>query len=183
MKTKILFLSLVLISKLAAAQAVFIADKGEVTFYSYAPIEDIKATCTQVNSMYNTSTGEIAFMIPMRGFKFAKSLMQEHFNEKYIESDKYPHATYKGTVNEKIDPTKSGKYNVSSKGIITVHGKEKEISTTGEMEIENDQITLNTRFFVALDDFNIKKPQLLLNNIADTIEVKMKAIYKPYVKK
>src|SRR5689334_4180471 len=107
------------------AQTVFIADTGKVTFYSYAPIEDIDATSTQVNSIYNSVNGEIAFMIPMRTFTFKKALMQEHFNEKYMESDKYPHATFKGKVNEKVDVTKPGKYPVSATGTLTIHGKEK----------------------------------------------------------
>ncbi len=180
---KIVLIFLFLLISNAKAQTVFLADSGDITFYSYALVEDIKATCNQVNSIYNTVTGEIAFMIPIRSFHFEKSLMQQHFNEKYMESDKYPHATFKGVVKDKIDITQPGKYSISAKGILTIHGKEKEVTETGELEVGKNTITIYSRFFAALEDYNIKKPQLLFNNIADTIEVKMKAYYKPYIKK
>jgi hypothetical protein len=166
-----------------SAQTVFINDSSEVTFYSYAPLEDIKATSRQMNSILNTVTGELAFMIPMRSFRFPKALMQEHFNEKYMESEKYPHATFKGKVNEKIDFSKPGTYNLTATGKITIHGKEKEITEIGVLEIETQKISLTSEFHVALEDFNITKPQIMFNNIADTIDVKMKVNYVPYKKK
>jgi polyisoprenoid-binding protein YceI len=110
-------------------------------------------------------------------------LMQEHFNEKYMESEKYPHATFKGKVNEKVDVTRTGKIPVTATGTLTIHGKEKQITEKGEMDISDHQITLTTKFYIALDDFNIKKPQIFLSNIADTIEVNMKTIYVPFKKK
>jgi len=165
------------------SQTVFIADSGDVTFYSYAILEDIKATSKSVNSLLNTVNNEIAFMIPMRSFKFAKALMQEHFNEKYIESDKYPQALYKGKVNEQLDYTKPGKYDVTTKGTLTIHGVEKEINEKGELNIQEGSIILYTRFFVALQDYKITKPSIMFNNIADTIEVKLNAYYHPFKKK
>jgi polyisoprenoid-binding protein YceI len=182
MKYTLFLLSFLCIS-ISKAQNVFIADTGQITFYSYAPLEDIDATSNSVNSMYNASNGEIAFMIPMRSFAFKKSLMQEHFNEKYMESEKYPHATFKGKVNEKVDVTRTGKIPVTATGTLTIHGKEKQITEKGEMDISDHQITLTTKFYIALDDFNIKKPQIFLSNIADTIEVNMKTIYVPFKKK
>jgi polyisoprenoid-binding protein YceI len=178
-----LLISILFLTINVRAQNVFIADTGHVTFYSYAPIEDIDATSKQVNSIYNNTNNEIAFMIPMRSFTFKKALMQEHFNEKYIESDKYPQATFKGKVNEKVDVTKPGKYAVSATGTLTIHGKEKQITEKGEMEIGDNRITLTTKFFVAIADYNIKIPQLLFNNVADTIEVRMQTVYIPYKKK
>ena len=164
-------------------QTVFISDNGEVTFYSYAILEDIKASSKSVNSIINTVNNEIAFMIPMRSFQFAKPLMQEHFNEKYIESDKYPQASYKGVINEKMDYSKTGTYPVTTKGLLTIHGVEKEINEKGELTIEDGSLILSTRFFVALQDYKITKPRLMFNNIADTIEVKLKAVYIPFKKK
>lgn len=168
---------------IVSAQKVFIADKGEVTFYSYAPLEDIKAESRQLNGMINTTTGEVAFMIPMRSFHFAKSLMEQHFNEKYIESDKYPHATFKGKINETIDVAKTGRQHLTVNGMMSIHGKEKNISESGELEIGQDQLTLTSEFYVALKDYNITIPSLLLKNIADSVQVKMKINYVPYKKK
>lgn len=179
---KALLLIVILFTSTCSAQTVFLADTGEITFYSYAIVEDIKSTCNQVNSIFNSVTGEIAFMIPIRSFHFEKSLMQEHFNEKYMESDKYPHATFKGKIREKIDVSKPGKYGITAKGKLSIHGKEKEVTESGEIVITENQIIINSQFFAALEDFDIKKPQILFNNIADTIQVKIKAWYKPYKK-
>ena len=163
--------------KFGYSQAVYKAVSGEVTFYSYALVEDIKANSKQLNSFLNTLTGEIAFIIPIRSFRFEKKMMEEHFNEKYMESDKFPQATFKGIVKEKIDLSQSGKSKVTAKGKINIHGIEKEIEETGEIEIRNDTITIYAHFYAPIADFKIKKPQLLFNNIADTIEVKMTANY------
>lgn len=165
------------------AQSVFIAEKGEATFYSYALLEDINAISKQVNSMINTVNGEVAFMIPMRSFRFVKSLMEEHFNDKYMESEKYPQATFKGKINDQVDFSENGTYNVSAIGKLTIHGKEKEIEEDATIVVNEGRITLTTELFVALEDYNIKKPQLLFNNIADTIQVKIRAEYVPFRKK
>lgn len=164
-------------------QSVYSAVGGEVNFYSYAPLEDIKAVSKQVNSFLNSATGEIAFIIPIRSFHFEKALMEEHFNEKYMESEKYPQATFKGKVVEKIDLTQMGKSKATAIGKLNIHGKEKELEQTGEMEIGKDSITISTHFYAALADFDIKIPQLLFNNIADSIEVKMRVVYLPFKKK
>jgi hypothetical protein len=162
---------------------VFISENGEVSFYSYAPIEDITAISKQVNGIVNTVTGEVAFMIPMRSFKFEKALMEEHFNDKYIESEKYPQATFKGSINEKIDYSKNGNHNISAKGKLTIHGKEKEVNQNATLEVQTDKLILQTEFLVALKDYDISIPQILFNNIADTVSVKLKATYVPFKKK
>jgi polyisoprenoid-binding protein YceI len=167
----------------AKAQSVFITDSGEVTFYSYALLENITANNKSVNGLINIVNGEVAFMIPMRSFRFAKALMQEHFNEKYIESDKYPQATFKGNFSDKPDFSKPGMYEVTAQGTLTIHGVSKEIREKGKLRVDNGSMELTSKFFVALEDYNIKKPSLLFNNIADTIEVNLKAHYIPFIKK
>jgi hypothetical protein len=183
MKRKFLFLFLGLSTFFANAQSLFMVEKGVVSFYSYAPLEDIKAESRQVNGMINTQTGEVAFIIPMRSFHFAKALMEEHFNEKYIESDKYPQATFKGKIVEPIDMSKKGKQQLSVSGIMTIHGQEKNIQEKGELEVNNDKLTLTTEFYLAIKNYNITVPTLLIKNIADTVQVKLKADYVPYKKK
>src|SRR5690554_782336 len=81
--------------------------QSKTTFFSSAPLEDITATNTQASSLFNSETGAIAFMVPIKGFRFRKSLMQQHFNENYLESDKYPQATFEGKLSG-YDLTKSG---------------------------------------------------------------------------
>jgi len=179
----IIFSVIVLLVSGLRAQTVFIAEKGEATFYSYAPLEDIKAESKQLNGMINTLTGEVAFMIPMRSFRFAKSLMEEHFNEKYIESEKYPQATFKGKINETIDLSKTGKQQLTVSGEMKIHGKTKNIYEKGQLETGNEQLILTSEFYVALKDYDITIPSLLLKNIADSVQVKIKAIYVPFKKK
>jgi polyisoprenoid-binding protein YceI len=183
MMKKYTLLFLILSSLFSKAQPLFMANKGEVSFYSSAPLEDIKAESKQVNGMINTQTGEVAFVIPMRSFHFAKALMEEHFNEKYIESDKYPQATFKGKINEPIDMNKKGKQRLSVNGVMTIHGQSKNITENGDLEIGDDKLTLATEFYLAIRDYNITVPTLLIKNIADTVQVRLKADYVPYKKK
>ena len=158
------------------------AVQGEVSFFSQAPLEDIYAVSHQVNSFINMSTGEIVFIIPMRSFDFAKDLMEEHFNEKYIESDKYPNATYKGKIEGDIDYAVAGTYPLASSGEMSIHGKEKAISENGTIRVTQDTVFLNTKFRLAIADYDIAIPKLLIKNIADTVEVTMNASYLPYIK-
>ena len=180
MKAILLFL-LAVSATSAPAQHVLKAVHGEVSFFSSAPLEDILATSKQVNSFINIVTGEIAFFIPMRSFQFDKSLMQEHFNEKYVESDKYPNATYKGKLEGEFSLTTPGKYTLTSSGTLSIHGKEKQISETGTLEVTADTVFLETKFYVALEDYDIAIPKLLFNNIAEKVEVTMRVAYLPYV--
>ena len=161
---------------------VFTAKSGTATFFSEAPLENIAANSTTVQSIYNPSQKTIAFIIPIRSFKFQKDLMEEHFNEKYMESDKFPNATYSGKINEDVDLTKDGTYNVTSTGKITMHGEEKEITEPGIFTVTNGEVSLKSEFLLAVKDFKIEIPQLLFQNIADSVSVKLNVNYQPYKK-
>jgi polyisoprenoid-binding protein YceI len=117
----------------------------------------------------------------MKSYKFEKPLMQEHFNEKYVESDKYPNATFKGKINETIDFTKDGTYNITATGILTIHGVDKNRTEKGILTIKGDQLTLNTSFEVNLVDHNIEVPKLVVAQIAKTIKVTNTCTFTPYV--
>lgn len=165
------------------AQQIYTCKQGEISFFSEAPLENIEAHSKSINSFLNIATKEIAFIVPIRGFKFAKALMQEHFNEKYMESDKYPNATYQGKINGDADLTKNGTYEVTSKGKIMIHGVENEIMQSGTMTVKNNEIALSCNFMVAIKNYNITIPKLLFQNIADTINIKMNVGYVPLQKK
>ncbi|MBL0105565.1 MAG: YceI family protein [Bacteroidetes bacterium] len=166
-----------------SSQSMFSVSKGEVSFYSDAPIEDIEAHNKQPGSMINTSTREIAVVIPIRNFQFAKQLMQEHFNEKYMESEKFPMASFKGIIQQEIDFTRDSTYDVTAKGTITIHGVEKEVVLTGKLKVTAGELTLDSKFKVALKDYNISVPKLLFENIAEVIDVTISLTYQPYHKK
>lgn len=166
-----------------SAQDVFISEKGEVSFFSEAPLENIYAVSTQVHSMIDLSNGEIAFIIPLRSFRFEKKLMQEHFNEKYMESDKYPQATLKAKIKGDFPYVSHGTKKITAEGLLNLHGKSKLIREQGQLTLNNNRLELTSEFRIALADYDINIPQLLFNNIADTVEVKLKATYVVFSKK
>ncbi len=184
MKGKLLIVSFILcvLALDCNAQSVFSCKEGHVSFFSEAPLENIEAHSNSVNSFLNVSSKEIAFIISIRGFKFAKSLMQEHFNEKFMESDKYPNATFSGKINEAIDFGKDGTYMATSTGKLKIHGVEKEVTLSGTLVLAKKEIKLSSEFKVAIKDYNITIPKLLFQNIADTVLVKMNVNYIPYQK-
>lgn len=180
---KIFFLLFIscLFAYLSPAQ-VYTAKSGSATFFSEAPLENIQATSSSIQSILNTTSKSIAFIISIRSFQFQKDLMQEHFNEKYMESDKFPNATFSGKINEDLDLSRDGTYNVSSTGKIAMHGQEKEITVPGTFTVKNGEAALQSNFNLAVSDFKIEIPQLLFQNIADSVEVKVNVIYQPYKK-
>ena len=182
MKKILLSLSAFLFCILTYAQDMFSVSKGLVTFYSHAPIEDITAENKQPGSMINMVTRDIAVIIPIRNFKFAKELMQEHFNEKYLESEKYPMASFKGVIADDVDLTKDGEFQTSAKGVISIHGVEKEMTLTGTLKRSGNSISLVSDFKIAIKDFKITVPKLLFENIAEVIDVHVALDYKPFQK-
>lgn len=173
------FLTIVLLASIvpAAAQK-YTAEKAFISFFSDAAIEDITADNTKVTTIFNSSTGDVAFSVPMKEFKFAKSLMQEHFNEKYIESEKFPKATFQGKVSD-FDASKKGPQQCHAAGKLTIHGVTKDIDVPGTMEVDGKKITMKSKFMVKVADYNITIPQLLFQNIAEEVEVTVDFTYKP----
>jgi hypothetical protein len=175
-------LALILLSQVAIGQnKIFICKDGSSTFFSETPIENIEATSKTLSGIINTTNNEVSFLVAMKSYKFEKPLMQEHFNEKYVESDKYPNATFKGKINETIDFTKDGTYNITATGILTIHGVDKNRTEKGILTIKGDQLTLNTSFEVNLVDHNIEVPKLVVAQIAKTIKVTNTCTFTPYV--
>ncbi len=175
----ILFISTITVDP----QSVFIDKAGEVSFFSEAPLENIEAKHAGMNSILNTDKNELAFIVPIRGFKFEKELMQEHFNEKYMESDKFPNASYKCTLLDSVKWQTPGTYTVRSTGKFSMHGVEKEITEAGTFTIEGNKISLHSEFRIAIADYGIEIPKLLFQNIADTILVKLHSQFEPFKKK
>ncbi|NMM47952.1 YceI family protein [Marinigracilibium pacificum] len=154
----------------------YVERNGDVHFYSKAPLEDIEAHSNKGQSIIDLSSNRIAFEVPIKSFDFEKDLMQEHFNENYMESEKFPKATFTGSI-KGFDKGKSGKQNVEAEGDITIHGIKKTWKAEGVMKIEGGKITLETEFYVPLDDFDIEKPKVVFYNIADKIKVNLNFEY------
>jgi polyisoprenoid-binding protein YceI len=158
-------------------------DASTISFYSKSPLEDIEATNKKAVIVLRTTTNDIQFGVPMISFKFAKPLMEEHFNENYVESEKYPTCTFKGKINETIDYTKDGEHKVTAKGTMNLHGVSKEIEAPGTLTIKGKEIFIVSAFKIRVADYNIKVPSLYVQNIAEIIDVKVNAILEPYEKK
>lgn len=133
--------------------------------------------------MLNGVTKEIAVKVPIKSFVFPKSLMQEHFNENYMESDKYPYAIFKGKINEGIDFTKPGTYDVSATGKLNIHGVERDQTLKGKLTVQSGKALLDAAFDVLLVDHKIKVPEVVFAKIAEKIAVTTHFVYVPYEKK
>lgn len=154
----------------------YILEKSEITFFSEAPMENIDATNTQAKSIFQRGSGNIAFQVPIKGFNFRKSLMQQHFNENYMESDKYPNATFSGTVSPVEN--RPGPQAVEATGKMTIRGITKNITIKGTLEHKDDKIFMNANFPVRLDDYDIKIPRIVFFNIAEVVDVEVSFIYR-----
>jgi hypothetical protein len=153
------------------------AEKTFVSFFSKASIEDIKAENTKALSIFNSETMDIVFSIPIKEFEFDKALMKEHFNEKYLESEKFPKATFAGKVSGFSKET-SGEQAATAKGKMTIHGVSREIEVPGVITMEGGRLVVKAVFKIKLADYEVKIPQLLWKNIAEEVEVKIDFVYK-----
>jgi polyisoprenoid-binding protein YceI len=150
---------------------------GYIRFFSNAPLEDIEAENNKVRAALDITTGEVVFMITIKDFVFDKSLMQQHFNENYMESDKYPNAQFKGKIRnlESVKFDRDGKYAVTVFGELIMHGVEKEILADGYLEVVGELITISSVFVVQTADYEIKIPKIMFSRIAEEIEVTVDA--------
>lgn len=144
---------------------------SEISFYSDAPLEKIQAVNKEGKSVLNLASGEIAFVISIRGFHFEKPLMEEHFNENYLESDKYKTATFKAKIDGEIDVRKDGVYDAAATGKMNIHGVEKDYTIPGKVTVNGGKISIDSKFNVSIADHKIEIPQLVIQNIAEVVEV------------
>lgn len=163
------------------SQERYLTKSGKINFFSKAPMEDITADNNQVLSIIDASNGKMAIQILMKSFLFEKALMQEHFNENYVESDKYPKATFKGIILN-FDTINATKSEATVKGALTIHGVTKETEIKANFKRTEETIDVDGSFIVNLDDFNIKIPAVVAKNIAKNIKVTFNFNHKPYKK-
>ena len=173
MAVSVLALTVFLFSTEVNAQK-YITKNGHIRFFSSSPMEDLEANNYQVNAVLDTETGAFVFKILMKSFEFEKALMQEHFNENYVNSDKYPNATFKGQVvnYEEIDFSKEGKYDASIEGDLTIKGVTNAVKETGTFEVTGDgKVHGLSVFNIKLSDYKIKIPSAVTDNISESIEI------------
>ena len=174
----IFFWILFIVSALSASAQKYVLEKSVVTFFSEAAIENITAKNEKTTSVLNSETSEIAFSVPIREFQFAKKLMREHYNEKYMESEKFPKSTFAGKLIG-FDSSVKGVQQVKANGKLTIHGVTTNVEIPGTAEIQSNKIVMKAKFIVKLADYSIKIPQLMWQNIAEQVEVTVDFTYKP----
>jgi hypothetical protein len=178
MKKTILILLVILATGLTGQAQRFVTKNGMIRFYSEAPLEKIEATNHAVNAALDASTGDLVFKVLIKSFVFPKALMQEHFNENYMESDKFQDAKFIGKVTniKEVNVGKDGIYNAMTEGKLTIHGVTKEIKTPGTFEVKEGKVTGKSKFNILLSDYDIKIPSTVVNNISKSIEITVEIV-------
>ena len=146
---------------------------GKISFFSQTPVETIEAHNNQVNSALDITNGDFVFKVLIKGFEFERALMQEHFNENYLESDKYPNSTFRGKITniKDINFARDGKYSAVVEGDLTIHNVTKKVSVKGTIEVKAGEIQADAKFNVLLKDYDIKVPNTVINSISQSQEV------------
>jgi polyisoprenoid-binding protein YceI len=171
MKRKILFASIALLSAVVSQAQLFSTTAGKVSFFSKTPLENIEAESKTVLSVMNVTTKEIAIMITNTSFSFPNKLMEEHFNEKYVESEKFPKSSFKGKINEAVDLSKDGEYKVTVTGKLNIHGVEKDRTIPGTIIVKDGLIQMLSNFKVKNVDHKIEIPTVVTAKISEEIDV------------
>jgi polyisoprenoid-binding protein YceI len=161
------------------AQDKYFTRNGKVNFVSDAPLEKIPATNTQGTSVFVTQTGQFEFAVLMKAFEFEKALMQEHFNENYAESDKFPKAGFKGVITNitTVNLLKDGVYPITVKGKFTMHGVTNDKTIEGTIEVKDGKVVGKSNFEVNINDYGIQIPSLVRDKVSKIVKVTVEAPY------
>jgi polyisoprenoid-binding protein YceI len=176
-----IFFGFVLLSASATAQDRYFTRSGKIEFTSKAPLEDIEAKNKTVTAVLDTKSGAFQFSVQMKSFEFAKALMQQHFNENYVESDKYPKAEFKGTVvnNNAVNYSKEGTYPVSVKGKLTIHNVTRDVEVPGTIKVDGSKIEAASTFNISLSDYKISIPSPVKDKISNNIRIAVDTKLEP----
>lgn len=172
-KNLILLMILMMSVSVSFAQSMFFTKTGKITFYSKAPLEEIDGKNKTVTAVLDLKSGALQFAAQMKSFEFEKQLMEQHFNENYVESDKFPKSEFKGTIinNSEINYSKDGTYTAKVKGKLTIHGITRDVETTGTLKINGGKIDANSTFNVLLSDYKISIPSLVKDKVSNSIRI------------
>jgi polyisoprenoid-binding protein YceI len=160
------------------AQKLLSTKSGKISFESNSPLEDIEAINTEVESKLAPSTGQLVFNLLIKGFQFENQMMEDHFNDDYMHSSKYPKASFKGVIAniKNINFAKNGTYPAQVKGNLTIHGVTKPVTTNGTITVKNGKVSAKSQFKIKLKDYNIGG-SMIGKKIAETIAINVDCQY------
>ena len=163
-------------------QGKYLDKSCDVSFYSHTPIEDIEAKNSSALAVLDAQNGTVEFGVLIKAFQFEKALMQEHFNENYMESEKFPKATFKGQIKNMSDINlkADGSYTADISGTMTIHGVSKEITSKATIVVKGDNINAKSDFVVSPEDYDIEIPGVVKEKIAKEIKVNVNADFAAY---
>ncbi len=177
MKTILFFLAIIIAVATASAQDKFYTKTGIIHFDATTPKspENVDGLNKSAICVLDVKTGNLQFSVLMKGFEFERALMQEHFNENYVESNKFPKSEFKGVItnNSTVNYSKDGVYPVKVSGKLSMHGETRAIETIGTVTIKNGKINASAEFNVLLADYKISVPQLVADKVAKTATIKV----------
>lgn len=177
MKTILIVICATLLATVTNAQDKYFTKSGKIYFDATSPKspENVNAITKTAVCVLDTKTGNLQFSLLMKSFEFERALMQEHFNENYVESNKFPKAEFKGTItnNSSVNYAKDGVYNVKVSGNLTMHGETKTVETSGTVTVKNGKLIAVAEFAVTLADYKITVPQLVADKVAKTATIKV----------
>jgi hypothetical protein len=180
MQKQFFLILLFLVSVNGFTQKRYFTKSGNVTFSAGTSLEDIEAVTNTSSSVFDASTGQIEFAVLIKGFEFKRALMQEHFNENYMESDRFPRSVFKGRITNinEVNFQQNGTYPVTVSGSLEIHGVTKQIETKGTMKVAGEIILADADFIITVSDYNIAIPGLVKDKISKTATIKVNCNYK-----
>lgn len=175
----VVIIVLLLGTQLAIGQKYY-SKTGKISFHSDAKMEQIEATNTSASTVIDVATGSMEWAVLIQGFKFEKSLMQDHFNENYMESATYPKAKFKGKIENvsTVNFSKDGVYNVTVSGQLEMHGVTKPVTTQGTITVKSGVVSAKSKLTVLLADYDIEIPKLVEENISKSVDISIMADYQ-----
>lgn len=162
----------------------YMTRSAQVSFFSSTAVENIEAINNEVAAVFDAATGDIVIIVPVKSFKFDRALMQEHFNENYLESDQFPKADFKGKIENAaaINYSKDGSTPVKAVGTMTMHGVSQAITVPGTLTVKNGSLTFKAVFKVKNKDYKIVIPSVAANKVAEVVEITVNSLLAPLKK-
>ena len=160
---------------------IYSSDNISVHFFAPAPITYIDALTNNAHGFIDTKKKEVKISMDMISFNFKKALMQQHFNEHYMETEKYPTASFKGNFKEELNLDRDGSYTINLEGKFNIHGVEKNKILPCTIIVKDGKAMINANFNLISKDYKIKLPQILYKPIAEEVNVSVNGLLNKVV--